>query len=123
MRIILSEPRRYQGRPITRVWKLFGTQLQLKTLVGTGPDESVLVQAARRQPNPQVIVSQHFHAIVATIGKEISAVRLRTALGIGGQRLHRQDRLPARHVDDTDFSDGCIFTGTKAGKWVCSLSR
>ncbi|UVJ42105.1 hypothetical protein NVV94_15700 [Pseudomonas sp. LS1212] len=57
--------------------KLFGTQLQLRTLVGAGPDESALVQAARRQPNPQAIVSQHFHAIAATIGKEISAMRLR----------------------------------------------
>jgi hypothetical protein len=57
--------------------KLFGTQLQLRTPVGSGSDESALVQAARRQPNLQAIVSQHFHAIAATIGKEISAVRLR----------------------------------------------
>ena len=57
--------------------KLFWIEFQQRTVPSTWPDESALVQAACRQPDTQTVVHQHFHAVAAAIGEEISAVRLR----------------------------------------------
>jgi hypothetical protein len=62
---------KYQGL------KLLAIKFQLATLSNAWPLELPLVQPACRQPNTNPIMHQHFHAIGPTIGKQISAVRLR----------------------------------------------
>ncbi len=65
--------------------------------------ELALVQPARRQPYSKAVMHQHFHAIGAAIGEQISTVRLRRTehryhadqcrLGAGAH-VHRLDGKP-----------------------------
>nr|QOJ68823.1 putative accesory protein [Pseudomonas aeruginosa] len=57
--------------------QLFGTQFHLRAVPRSRPEKFALMQSARRQPDAQPIVHQHFHAIGAAVGKQISTVRLR----------------------------------------------
>ena len=65
------------GKTDDECLQLLGIELQLVTLSIVLLGKLSLVQAARRQPNPQAVVHQNFHAVTSAIGKEISAVRLR----------------------------------------------
>ncbi|GBH08470.1 hypothetical protein KPSA1_01844 [Pseudomonas syringae pv. actinidiae] len=56
---------------------MVGIQFQLATLSNAWPVEFALVQPACRQPDTNPVVHQHFHSVGPSIGKDISAVRLR----------------------------------------------
>src|SRR5471032_1741415 len=67
----LPRQTKYQGL------KLLGIQFQLATLSNAWPLKLALIQPACRQPHADPIMHQHFHPVGPSIGKQISAVRLR----------------------------------------------
>lgn len=55
---------------------LFGVEFDVRPTMDAGPMKLTLVQPARRQPDTDAVVHQHFHAVGPAVGKEVSAVRL-----------------------------------------------
>lgn len=70
-----ASPRRCQGSPSTSASSCSRDRPSAPQ-GGVGPKESALMQPARTQPDLDAVVHQHLHAVGASIGKEVSMVRL-----------------------------------------------
>lgn len=60
-----SLPRQAQHQRL----KLLSIDFDFQASMGAGPVKFSLVQAARRQPDPDSVMDEHFHPIGATVGE------------------------------------------------------